>query len=74
MITNKSNISEYRLSKAIKSYKTKEVNLSGASEIAGMPYREFMEKLDIKNVSLNMNTMPIEYGLSSIKKSLKKKK
>jgi predicted HTH domain antitoxin len=67
-------ISEYRLSKAIESYKNKEVNLSGASEIAGMPYREFMEKLDIKNVPLNMDTMPIEYGLSSIKKSLKKKK
>jgi len=67
-------ISEYRLTKGIDAYKNKEVNLSGASEIAGLPYREFMEKLEIKGIPLNMDTAPIEYGLNSIKKSLKKKK
>ncbi|MEI8364496.1 MAG: hypothetical protein WCF78_03500 [archaeon] len=66
-------ISEYRLLKAIENYKNKLVNLSGASEIAGIPYREFMEKLDIKEIPLNMDTIPIEYGINSIKKSLKKK-
>jgi len=64
-------ILKYRFNKAVQSYKNKEVNLSGASEIAGLPYREFLEKLELKGISLNLNNIPLEYGLKSIKKSLK---
>ena len=66
-------ISEYRFSKAIESYKANIVNISAASEIAGLSYRDFLEKLEVNNIPLNMDTAPIEYGLLSIKKSLKKK-
>lgn len=65
-------VAEYRLLKAIESYKNKTVNLSAASEIAGLPYREFLDVLKIKNIPLNLNTIPLEYGISSIKKSLEK--
>ncbi|MCK9292525.1 MAG: hypothetical protein WCY27_03250 [archaeon] len=34
---------------------------------------EFLDVLEINKVALNLDTVPFEYGLSSIKKSLKKK-
>jgi predicted HTH domain antitoxin len=66
-------ISEYRVSKGIEAYKNNLVNISAASEIAGLSYREFLEVLEINRVPLNLDTMPLEYGVKSIKKSLKKK-
>jgi len=65
-------ISEYRLKKAIEEYKNNKVNISGGAEMAGLSYREFLEKLEDKKVSLNMDTLSIEYGLKSIRKALKK--
>jgi len=62
-----------RVSKAIESYKSNLVNISAASEIAGLSYREFLDVLETRKVPLNLDTVPLEYGVSSIKKSLKKK-
>ncbi len=66
-------ISEYRALKAIEAYKSNLVNISAASEIAGLSYREFLDVLEERNIPLNLDTVPLEYGVSSIKKSLKKK-
>jgi len=62
-----------KVKKAIEAYKNNLVNISAASEIAGLSYREFLEVLEINRVPLNLDTMPLEYGIKSIKKSLKKK-
>jgi predicted HTH domain antitoxin len=64
---------ENRLKKSIESYKLGIVNISAASEIAGLSYREFLDVLEERNIPLNLDTVPLEYGVSSIKKSLKKK-
>jgi predicted HTH domain antitoxin len=66
-------ISEYRLKKAIEEYKNNKINISGGAEMAGLAYREFLEKLEDNKVPLNMDTLSIEYGLKSIKKALKKR-
>lgn len=66
-------ILEYRIEKAIDAYKSNLVNISGATDIAGIPYREFLDILEERSVPLNLDTVPLEYGISSIKKSLKKK-
>lgn len=66
-------ISEYRVLKAIEAYKNNLVNILGASEIAGLSYREFLEVLEVRKVNLNYENVPLEYGISSIKKSLRKK-
>ncbi len=39
--------------------------------MAGLSYREFLEKLEENRVPLNMDGLPISYGLKSIKRSLK---
>ncbi len=62
-----------KVKKAIEAYKNNLVNISGATEIAGLSYREFLEVLEINRVPLNLDTIPLEYGITSIKKSLKKK-
>jgi len=64
-------IAEHKLNTAIESYKNYEVNISGGAEIAGISYREFITELSNRNISLNMDTIPIEYGVDSIKKSFK---
>jgi predicted HTH domain antitoxin len=64
-------ISKYRLKKAIEEYKKKKVNISEGAEMAGLSYREFLEKLEENRVPLNMDGLPISYGLKSIKRSLK---
>jgi predicted HTH domain antitoxin len=62
---------EYRFNKAVELYKNTEINISEASEIAGLSYRDFLDKLELKSIPLNMNTVPLKYGINSIKKSLK---
>lgn len=59
------------IKKAIEEYKKNKVNISEGSEMAGLSYREFLEKLEENKVPLNIDTLPISYGLRSIKKSLK---
>ncbi len=58
--------------KAIEMYKNKKINLSEGAKISNLSYREFLEKIEENNIPLNMDTISIEYGLKSIKASLKK--
>lgn len=60
------------LKKAIEGYKNKKVTLGDAAKIANLSYREFLEKIEENNIPLNIDTINIDYGLESIKKSLKK--
>jgi predicted HTH domain antitoxin len=62
---------KYRFNKAVELYRKKEINISEASEIAGLTYRDFLDKLESKSIPLNLDTVPLKYGLDSIKKSLK---
>ncbi|MFA5745484.1 MAG: hypothetical protein WCX82_03255 [archaeon] len=66
-------IAEYRLKKSIEEYRNKKINISDGAEMSGLSYREFLEKLEDNKVPLNLDTLPIEYGLKSIRKTLKKK-
>jgi predicted HTH domain antitoxin len=63
-------IYKYKIDKAINAYKKREVNISKGAEIAGISYREFLDVLEDKNIPLNMDDFSIDYGLSSIEKSL----
>jgi predicted HTH domain antitoxin len=65
-------IGEYRLKKAIEEYKNNKVNISEGAEMANLSYREFLEKLEENKIPLNLDTLSVEYGLNSIRKSLKK--
>jgi predicted HTH domain antitoxin len=65
-------VAEYRLKKAIEEYKKKKVNIAEAAKMSNLSYREFLEKIEENNVPLNMDTINIEYGIKSIKKSFKK--
>lgn len=65
-------ISEFKLKKAIEAYKKREINLSEGAEISGMSYREFLDELEKRKISLNMDGFSFEYGVKSIEKSLKK--
>ena len=69
----KKDVFEFKLNKAIELYKNKEINISKGAEISGISYREFLTKLKEKNIPLNLDTMPLDYGIKSIKKSLNKK-
>lgn len=65
-------ISEFKINKAIEAYMKREVNISKASEISGVSYREFLDILEKRNIPINYDNFSIKYGIDSIKKSLSK--
>ena len=66
-------IKDFKTKKAIGAYKRREVNLSEGAKMAGVSYREFMTILENNGISLNLDGFPIDYGIKSIEKSLKKR-
>lgn len=68
------NTKEYKINLAIEAYKKKEVNISGAADIAKITYREFLDILEKKKIPImEISPESIKYGLTSAEKALNKK-
>ena len=65
-------IQEYNLRKAIKKYTEGQVSLRKASEIAGLPKRMFMYKLQEIGIPLNLSKNDIIKGMDTLAESQKK--
>ena len=63
---------KFKINKAIEAYTRREVNISEAAEIADLSYRNFLNILEDRKIPINYDGFPIDYGIDSIKKSLKK--
>ncbi len=68
------NIDELKLKIAIKSYAESSVSLGKASEIAGLPKRLFMYKLQEIGIPLNLSESDFMKGLDTLTKAKKLKK
>ncbi len=69
------NIQEYKLRKAIRKYTDGLVSLGKAAEIAGLPERMFMHKLQKMGIPLNLSESDFKKGMDTlieIKKRSKK--
>ncbi len=65
-------IQEYNLRKAIRKYTEGQVSLGKASEIAGLPKRMFMYKLQEIGIPLNLSKNDIVKGMNTLAESKKK--
>ena len=68
------NLQEYKLRKAIRKYTEGSVSLGKASEIAGMPKRIFMYKLQEIGIPLNLSESDFMKGMDVITKTRKLRK
>ena len=65
-------IQEYNLGKAIRKYTEGQVSLGKASEIAGLPKRMFMYKLQEIGIPLNLSKNDIVKGMNTLAEAKKK--
>ena len=65
-------IQEYNLRKAIRKYTEGQVSLGKASEIAGLPKRMFMYKLQEIGIPLNLSKNDIVKGMNTLAEAKKK--
>jgi predicted HTH domain antitoxin len=65
-------IQEYNLKNAIKKYTKSQVSLGKASEIAGLPKRMFMYKLQEIGIPLNLSKNDIVKGMNTLAEAKKK--
>lgn len=65
-------IQEYNLRKAIRKYAEGQVSLGKASEIAGLPKRMFMYKLQEIGIPLNLSKNDIVKGMNTLAEAKKK--
>lgn len=65
---------ENKLKKAIRKYTEGSVSLGKASEIAGMPKRLFMYKLQEIKIQLNLSEIDFNKGMDTLTKARKLKK
>ena len=65
-------IQEYNLRKAIRNYTEGIVSLGKASEIAGLPKRMFMYKLQEIGIPLNLSKHDIVKGMDTLSEAKKK--
>lgn len=64
-------IQEYNLRKAIRKYTESQVSLGKAAEIAGLPKRMFMYKLQEIGIPLNLSKNDIVKGMDTLTKAKK---
>jgi len=67
-------IQEYKFRKAIRKYTDGSVSLGKASEIAGIPKRLFMYKLQEIGIPLNLSESDFNKGMDTLTKARKLKK
>jgi predicted HTH domain antitoxin len=67
-------IQEYKLRKAIRKYTAGSVSLGKASEIAGIPKRLLMYKLQEIGIPLNLSESDFDKGMDTLTKARKMKK
>ena len=67
-------VQEYKLRKAIRKYTDGSVSLGKASEIAGMPKRLLMYKLQEIGIPLNLSESDFDKGMDTLTKARKLKK
>ena len=67
-------IQEYKVKKAIRKYTEGSVSLGKASEIAGLPKRMFMYKLQEIGIPLNLSEIDFIKGMDTLIKARKLKK
>lgn len=60
-------LQEYKLRKAIRKYTEKEISLGKAAEIADMPERDFMHKLQDIGIPLNIDESDLIKGLDVLR-------
>ena len=65
-------IQEYNLRKAIRKYTESQVSLGKAAEIAGLPKRMFMYKLQEIGIPLNLSKNDIVKGMNTLTEAKKK--
>ncbi len=70
----RNNIQEYKLRKAIRKYTEGSVSLGKASEIAGMPKRLFIYKLQKIGTSLNLSETDFMKGMETLNETRKLQK
>ncbi len=68
------NIQEYKLRKAIRKYTEGSVSLGKASEIAGLPKRIFMYRLQEIGIPLNLSESDFVKGMDTLTKARKLQK
>ena len=66
-------IQEYNLGKAIRKYTESQVSLGKAAEIAGLPKRMFMYKLQEIGIPLNLSKTDIVKGMDTLAEVKKKR-
>ncbi len=67
-------VKEYNLEKAIDAYNNKKLDLTGASRIAGISKRDFMEELENKGVGINLDEKCFDIGMKTMDKLFGKPK
>jgi predicted HTH domain antitoxin len=61
-------LKQFRLDQAVRSYRDREVSLSRAAEIAGIPIRDFLARMEAANIELNYGLEEFEADLRGLAK------
>ena len=59
-------LKQYRMDQAVRAYRTREVSLSRAAEIAGITTRDFLARMEPEQIELNLDSGDFEAELRGL--------